>query len=49
MSANTSKLPIGIECLIDERDFSSAMKRYCFSLFNLNFIVIVQWKLEYHR
>jgi len=27
MSANTSKLPIGIECLIDERDFSSAMKR----------------------
>merc|ERR1712137_897167 len=27
MSANTSKLPIGIECLIDERNFSSAMKR----------------------
>ena len=27
MSANTSKLPIGIECLIEERDFSSSMKR----------------------
>lgn len=27
MSANTSKLPINIECLIEERDFSSSMKR----------------------
>lgn len=38
MSANTSSLPINIECLIEERDFSAAMKRsemeeLCSSLF----------------
>lgn len=27
MSANTSSLPINIECLIEERDFAAAMKR----------------------
>ena len=39
MSANATKLPINIECLIDERDFSNDMKRtemeeLCASLFS---------------
>nr|QWA14828.1 heat shock cognate 70c [Diaphanosoma celebensis] len=38
MSANSTSLPIGIECLVEERDFSASMKRtemeeLCASLF----------------
>jgi len=41
MSANISSLPINIECLIDERDFSAAMKRYLWQIAHLIKTVII--------
>lgn len=41
MSANISSLPINIECLIDERDFSAAMKRYLWQIAHFKNTVII--------